>query len=52
MSTIITLTTDYGTRDSFVASMKGIILRTNPQVQILDITHEIAPQDIWRRHSP
>jgi S-adenosyl-L-methionine hydrolase (adenosine-forming) len=47
MSTIITLTTDYGTRDSFVASMKGIILRTNPQVQILDITHEIAPQDIW-----
>jgi len=47
MSTIITLTTDYGTRDSFVANMKGIILRTNPQVQILDITHEIAPQDIW-----
>jgi S-adenosylmethionine hydrolase len=27
--------------------MKGIILRTNPQAQIIDITHEIAPQDIW-----
>src|SRR5512137_2869168 len=47
MSNIITLTTDYGTRDSFVASMKGIILKTNPQVEFIDITHEIAPQDVW-----
>ena len=47
MSNLITLTTDYGTRDAFVASMKGIILKTNPQAQIYDITHEIAPQDIW-----
>jgi len=27
--------------------MKGVILKTNPQAQIIDITHEIAPQDIW-----
>ena len=27
--------------------MKGMILKTNPQAQIIDITHEIAPQDIW-----
>jgi S-adenosylmethionine hydrolase len=47
MTNLITLMTDYGTRDAFVASMKGIILRTNPQAQIVDITHEIAPQDIW-----
>jgi S-adenosylmethionine hydrolase len=47
MSNLITLTTDYGTRDPFVASMKGIILKTNPQDQMLDVTHEIAPQDIW-----
>ena len=47
MANYITLLTDYGTRDSFVASMKGIILKTNPQAQIVDITHEIAPQDIW-----
>jgi len=47
MSNIITLTTDYGTRDAFVASMKGTILKTNPQAQIFDITHEIAPQDIF-----
>jgi S-adenosylmethionine hydrolase len=47
MANIITLLTDYGTRDSFVASIKGIILKTNPQAQIIDVTHEIAPQDIW-----
>ncbi len=47
MSSIITLTTDYGLRDSFAASVKGVILTTNPQARIVDITHEIAPQDIW-----
>ena len=47
MANLITLLTDFGTRDSFVASMKGIILKTNPQAQIVDITHEIAPQDVW-----
>lgn len=47
MSNLITLLTDYGTRDSFVASMKGMILKTNPQAQFIDITHEIAAQDIW-----
>jgi len=47
MANYITLLTDYGTRDPFVASMKGIIIKTNPQAQIIDITHEIAPQDIW-----
>lgn len=47
MGNLITLLTDYGTRDSFVANMKGMILKTNPLAQIVDITHEIAPQDIW-----
>lgn len=47
MANLITLMTDYGTRDSFVASVKGVILKTNPQAAIIDITHEIAPQDIW-----
>ncbi len=47
MGNLITLLTDYGTRDSFVANMKGMILKTNPQAQVIDITHEIAPQDIW-----
>src|SRR5512145_388947 len=47
MANLITLMTDYGSRDSFVSSLKGTVLKTNPQAQIVDITHEIAPQDIW-----
>jgi S-adenosyl-L-methionine hydrolase (adenosine-forming) len=43
---IITLLTDYGTKDHFVAAMKGVILSIAPQVQIIDITHEIPPHDI------
>ena len=43
---IITLTTDFGTVDYFVAAMKGVILSRNPQACIIDITHEIPPQDI------
>ncbi len=43
---IITLTTDFGTRDWFVGSMKGAILGVNPQAVVVDITHEIPPGDI------
>jgi S-adenosyl-L-methionine hydrolase (adenosine-forming) len=43
---IITLTTDFGTRDWFVGSMKGVILGVNPQITIVDITHEIPAGDI------
>jgi hypothetical protein len=47
MPTIVTLTSDFGTKDSFAASMKGIVLKVNPEAQIIDITHEVGPQDIW-----
>ena len=43
---IISLTTDFGTADWFVGSMKGVILGINPQAVIVDITHEIAPGDV------
>jgi S-adenosylmethionine hydrolase len=43
---IITLLTDFGTRDYFVGAMKGVILSINPDAQIADISHEIPPQDI------
>ena len=46
MNRIITLTTDFGTRDGFVGTMKGVILSINPDATIVDITHEIAPQDV------
>ncbi|CAN5348454.1 S-adenosyl-l-methionine hydroxide adenosyltransferase family protein [soil metagenome] len=43
---IIALLTDFGTRDYFVGAMKGAILSINKEAQIIDITHEIPPQDI------
>jgi len=46
VSPIITLTTDFGLSDPYVASMKGIILSINPDVVIADITHAVEPQQI------
>ncbi|HTN77983.1 MAG TPA: SAM-dependent chlorinase/fluorinase [Pirellulaceae bacterium] len=43
---IITLTTDFGTRSSYVAQMKGVILALAPETTLVDLTHEIAPQNI------
>jgi S-adenosylmethionine hydrolase len=43
---LITLLTDFGTVDYFVGAMKGAILSVNPSAQIVDITHDIPPQDI------
>ena len=43
---IITLLTDFGTRDEYVGLMKGVILTINPSVTIVDITHGINSQDI------
>ena len=44
---IITLTTDFGTSDAYVGVMKGVILSINPNLQIVDLTHAIPPQDIY-----
>jgi S-adenosyl-L-methionine hydrolase (adenosine-forming) len=44
MSRVITLTTDFGTSDGYVASMKGVILGINPSASIIDISHAIEPQ--------
>ena len=43
---IITLTTDFGISDAYVATMKGVILSINPEAKIIDISHSIEPQDI------
>lgn len=43
---VITLLTDFGDRDYFVASMKGVILGINPQARIVDLSHGIAPHQI------
>lgn len=43
---IISLLTDFGLEDNFVAVMKAVILKINPQAQIIDICHGIKPQGI------
>lgn len=43
---VITLLTDFGTTDYFVGAVKGAILSGNANVSLVDITHDIAPQDI------
>lgn len=43
---LITLTTDFGTGSPYVAQMKGVILGINPEANIVDITHDVPPQDI------
>lgn len=42
----ITLTTDFGTRDWFAGTVKGVILGINTRARVVDITHEIPPGDI------
>ena len=43
---VVTLLTDFGLRDSYVAEMKGVILRMAPHVAIVDITHTVAKFDV------
>ena len=59
---IITLLTDFGTADGYVAEMKGVLLSLAPEAQLVDVSHEMPPQDImrarltvsryWRRFPP
>jgi hypothetical protein len=43
---VLTLTSDFGARDPFVAQMKGVILGLCPQATIVDVTHDVAPGDV------
>lgn len=43
---IITLTTDFGTRDGYVGAMKGVIARLAPEATVVDIAHDIPRGDI------
>lgn len=59
MRAIITLLTDFGTADGYVGEMKGVMLARVPDATLVDITHDIPPQDVetarltlarvWRR---
>jgi S-adenosylmethionine hydrolase len=43
---VITLLTDFGLADPYAGIMKGVILSANPDAVIVDLTHDIPPQDI------
>lgn len=46
MSRRITLLTDFGTRDGYVAAMKGVLATLAPEVQLDDVAHDLAQGDI------
>jgi S-adenosyl-L-methionine hydrolase (adenosine-forming) len=43
---ILTLTSDFGWRDPYVAAMKAVALSINPGLTLVDVSHEIRPQDV------
>ena len=43
---ITTLTTDFGTADGYVAAMKGVMLGINPGLTLVDVSHEVPPQNV------
>jgi len=43
---LLTLTTDYGTSDHLVGTLKGVILKIQPEAQIVDINHNVVPYDV------
>jgi len=46
MSRIVTLLSDFGTQDAYVGAMKGTIAQINPAQAVIDVTHDIEPQNI------
>ena len=42
---VISLITDFGTKDGYAGVMKGVILNINPQAILVDISHDVSPQD-------
>ncbi|MFL5576075.1 MAG: S-adenosyl-l-methionine hydroxide adenosyltransferase family protein [Gemmatimonadaceae bacterium] len=62
MSRVITLLTDFGTADGYVAEMKGVLLSLAPEATLVDVAHDVPPHDVecgrlalaryWRRFPP
>jgi S-adenosylmethionine hydrolase len=46
MRRIVTLLTDFGSRDHYVAAMKGVLLAVNPALTLVDISHEVTPHNV------
>jgi S-adenosyl-L-methionine hydrolase (adenosine-forming) len=46
---LITITTDFGTRDGYVGAMKGVMLTIDPTLRLVDLAHDLPAQDV--RHA-
>ena len=46
MSSIVTVTTDFGLNDGYVGVMKGVLLAISPGIQLVDITHDIEAGNV------
>ena len=46
LSPVVTLLTDFGTRDPYASAMKGVVLSLCPEASVVDLSHEIAPQGV------
>ena len=46
MSSVITLTTDFGVQDHYVGVLKAVLISIAPEARLIDISHQIPPQDI------
>lgn len=46
MAALLTLLSDFGLQDIYVGSLKGVILQINSSLVIVDLTHQIPPQDV------
>jgi S-adenosylmethionine hydrolase len=44
---VVTLTTDFGSSDHFVGVMKGVIVNINPEVEIVDLCHDVSSYDVF-----
>lgn len=43
---IVTLTTDFGSADGYVAAMKGVMLAVEPRLTLVDVSHDVPPQNV------
>ena len=62
MPALVTLLTDFGTADGYVAELKGVLFSSAPGIQVVDLSHDVPPHDVeagrlavaryWRRFPP
>jgi S-adenosyl-L-methionine hydrolase (adenosine-forming) len=45
-SQVLTLLSDFGLNDVYVGVMKGVIAQINPMLRVIDLTHQISPQNV------